>query len=177
MFPLLSNDHEAGRRIRRNNSVKYYGNSIHISLDVRTVALFLVLIASAPLLPAAQSQLPVPNRGKQLFVVIRGRPSGDVIVAMAPDRRPLIREWNRDNPTYDFISAVVRHKRDGCRVTFTRYVMREDYVPRIERLELSFPYSQQPLYRFFDDHVYIIGFYRRSPRDIDRNEVVPGPHT
>jgi hypothetical protein len=143
---------------------------------VRIGALFLVLIASAPLLPA-QSQLPVPNRGKQLFLATRGRPSGDVIVAMAPDRRPVIQEWNRDNPTYDFISAVVRHVPDGCRVTFKRCVMREDYVPRIERLELSFPYSQQPLYRFFDDHVYIIGFYRRSPRDIDRNEVVPGPRT
>jgi hypothetical protein len=140
---------------------------------VRTGALFLVLIASAPLLPT-QSQLPVSNRGKQLFLVTKGRPSGrDVIVAMAPDRRPVIQEWTRDNPTYDFISAVVRHIPDGCRVTFTRYVMREDYVPRIERLKLSFPYSQQPLYRFFDADVYIIGFYRRSPKDIDRNEVVP----
>jgi len=147
-----------------------------VSLGVRTGALFLVLIASAPLLPA-QSQLPVPNRGKQLFLVTKGRPNGDVIVAMAPDSRPIIHEWNRYNPTYDFISAVVRHMPDGCRVAFTRYVMREDYIPRIERLELSFPYSQQPLYRFFDDHVYIIGFYRRSPTDMDHNEVVPGSHT
>jgi hypothetical protein len=138
---------------------------------VRTRTLFLVLIASAPLLPA--QQLPVPNRGKQLFFATKGRLHGDVIVPMAPDSRPVIREWSRYNPTYDFISAVVRHTPDGCRVTFTRYVMREDYIPRIERLELSFPYSQQPLYRFFDDHVHIIGFYRRSPTDIDRNEVVP----
>jgi len=131
-----------------------------------------MLIASAPLLPA-QSQLPVPNRGKQLFIAIKGRPSGGVIVAMSPDSRPVIQDWSRYNPTYDFISAVVRHVPDGCLVTFTRYVMSDDYVPRIDRLELSFPYSQQPLYRFFDDHVYVIGFYRRSPTDIDRNEVIP----
>jgi hypothetical protein len=169
MTPLLSGDCEGSDRIRRKNS-------IHISLSVRTGALFLVLIASAPPLPA-QSQLPVPNRGKQLFIVTKGRPSGDVIVAMAPGSRPVIQDWKRYNPTYDFISAVVRRMPDGCRITFTRYMMREDYVPRIERLELSFPYSQQPLYRFFDDHIYIIGFYRRSPTDIDRNEVVPRSHT
>jgi hypothetical protein len=145
------------------------------ALDVRTRALFLVLIVLVPLLSA--QQLPVPNRGKQLFITIKGRPSGDVIVAMAPHSRPVIQDWSRYNPTYNFISAVVRRMPDGCRVTFTRYVMSEDYVPRIERLELSFPYSQQPLYRFFDNHVYIIGFYRRSPTDIDRNEVVPGPRT
>jgi hypothetical protein len=133
-----------------------------------------VLIVSAPLLSA--QQLPVPNRGKQLFLATKGRPSGDVIVPMAPDRRSVIREWSRYNPTYDFISAVVRHTPDGCRVTFTRYVMKEDYFPRIEHLELSFPYSQQPLYRFFDDGVFVIGFYRRSPTDIDRNEVVPISH-
>lgn len=142
---------------------------------MRTRTLFLVLIVSAPLLSA--QQLPVPNRGKQLFLATKGRPAGDVIVPMAPDRRPVIREWSRYNPTYDFISAVVRHKPDGCVVTFTRYVMKEDYVPRIERLELSFPYSQQPLYRFFDNGVFVIGFYRRSPTDIDRDEVVPISHT
>jgi hypothetical protein len=158
------------RRNSKNNV------SSNCSLSVRTGALFLVLIASAPLLPA-QSQLPVPNRGKQLFIATKGRRSGDVIVALSSDRRPVIQEWNRYNPTYDFISAVARHMPDGCRVTFTRYVMSEDYVPRIERLELSFPYSQQPLYRFFDNNVYIIGFYRRSSKDIDRNEVVPGPRT
>jgi len=149
--------------------------AIEFSLDVRTGTLFLVLIVSAPLLSA--QQLPVPNRGKQLFLATKGRPSGDVIVPMAPDRRPVIWEWSRYNPTYDFISAVVRHTPDGCRVNFTRYVMKDDYVPRIEHLELSFPYSQQPLYRFFDDGVFVIGFYRRSPTDIDRNEVVPISHT
>jgi hypothetical protein len=143
-------------------------------LDVRTSTLFLLLILSAPLLAA--QQLPVPNRGKQLFLATKGRPSGDVIIPMAPARRQVIREWSRYNPTYDFISAVVRHTPDGCRVTFTRYVMKEDCVPRIEHLELSFPYSQQPLYRFFDDGVFVIGFYRRSPTDIDRNEVVPISH-
>src|SRR5262249_57898203 len=83
-----------------------------VSLRVRTGALFLVLIASAPLLPA-QSQLPVPNRGKQLFLVTKGRTSGDVIVAMAPDSRPVVQEWNRHKPTYDFISAVLPHMPDG----------------------------------------------------------------
>jgi hypothetical protein len=118
-------------------------------------------------------QLPVPNRGKQLFIATKGRPAGDVIIPMAPGSRPVIRDWSRYNPTYDFISAVVRHTPDGCQVTFTRYVMKDDYVPRVEHLELSFPYSQQPLYRFFDNGVFVIGFYRRSPTDIDRNEVVP----
>jgi len=101
----------------------------------------------------------------------------DPVTPRPPSGGPPIQNWSRYNPTYDFISAVVRRVPDGCRVTFTRYVMSEDYVPRIERLELSFPYSQQPLYRFFDDHVYIIGFYRKSPTDLDRNEVVPGPRT
>jgi hypothetical protein len=36
---------------------------------VRTRALFLVLVVSAPLLSA--QQLPVPNRGKQLFIAIK----------------------------------------------------------------------------------------------------------
>jgi len=138
---------------------------------VRTRTLFLVLIVSAALLSA--QQLPVPNRGKQLFIATKGRPAGDVILPMTPDRRPVIRDWSRYNPTYDFISAVVHHTSDGCQVAFTRYVMKDDYVPRVEHLELSFPYSQQPLYRFFDNGVLVIGFYRRSPTDIDRNEVVP----
>jgi len=137
---------------------------------VRTRTLFLVLIVSAALLSA--QQLPVPNRGKQLFIATKGRPAGDVILPTT-DRRPVIRDWSRYNPTYDFISAVVHHTSDGCQVAFTRYVMKDDYVPRVEHLELSFPYSQQPLYRFFDNGVFVIGFYRRSPTDIDRNEVVP----
>jgi hypothetical protein len=138
---------------------------------VRTRTLFLVLIALAPLLSA--QQLPVPNRGKQLFIATKGRPAGDIILPMTSERRQVIRDWSRYNSTYDFISAVVHHTSDGCQVAFTRYVMKDDYVPRVEHLELSFPYSQQPLYRFFDNGVFLIGFYRRSPTDIDRNEVVP----
>jgi hypothetical protein len=73
---------------------------------MKTRMLFLMLIVSVPLLSA--QQLPVPNRGKQLFLATKGRPAGDVIVPMAPDTRPVIREWSRYNPTYDFISAVFR---------------------------------------------------------------------
>ena len=94
---------------------------------------------------------------------------------MTPKSRPLIQEWNKYTGTYDFISALVRRSGDGCKVSFTRYVIKADYIPRIERLNLTFPYHKQPLYCFFDENVWVTGFYRHSARDIDLKELLPGP--
>ena len=139
---------------------------------MRVLAIFLAVSVAAAIPSLA---LPIPNRGKQLFIAIKGRRLGNTLVAMTPDSRSVIREWCEDNPTYDFISAVVRHRTDGCQVTFTRHVMKDDYIPRVEHLDLSFPYAQQPLYRFFEDGAWIQGFYRNSVKDIGPKESMPGP--
>ena len=79
---------------------------------------------------------------------------------MTSDHRAVIQEWNKDNPTYDFILADVHHNADGCRVSFTRYVMKDDCIPHTEHLRLNFPYAAQPRYRFFDDKVHVIAHHR-----------------
>jgi hypothetical protein len=53
--------------------------------------------------------------------------------------------------------------------------MKDDYIPRVEQRDLFFPYDAQWMYRFFDDDVWIIGFYRNSPDDIDFLELFPAP--
>ena len=111
--------------------------------------------------------LPVPNRGKQLFVLIEAH--GTHIIAMTPPTRPVIQEWNCCNPTYDFVSAVVQPTSEGSKVSFSRFVMGADYVPRTEYSTRVFPYTNQPRYRFFDAG-YITGFYRNSVEDFDARE-------
>ena len=85
-----------------------------------------------------------------------------------PDR-PVVQQWHRDFPIYDFIYAVAKETETGCIVHFNRYVMGEDYSPRQEQLDLTFPYSTQPRYRLFD-YGYVTGFYRKSVDDIDPRE-------
>ena len=118
--------------------------------------------------------LPVPNRGTQLFVLIGSRHSGTYIVAMTPAKRSVFQQWNRYNATYDFVSAVVGYTSNGCRVGFTRHVMAGDCIPRIEHLDLTFPYTQHPRYQFFDIGS-ITGFYRNSPDDIDPRAFIEHP--
>ena len=65
-----------------------------------------------------------------------------------------------------------RRLEKGYKLSFVRYVMTEDYIPREEHAELSFPYAEQPRYRFFDQG-YIRGFYRNSVDDIDAHEFLP----
>ena len=57
----------------------------------------------------------------------------------------------------------------GTTVSFMRSVMTEDYVPRVEQSEFTFPYTEQPRYRFFD-FGHITGFYRNSVQDISPRE-------
>jgi hypothetical protein len=112
-----------------------------------------------------------PNRGKQLFVIVEKSPEVSVIT-MTPAERDILAHWNRYNPTYDFISAVVITVADGSKVRFTRYVMKSDYIPRVETVELFFPYTKQAQHHFFDIGT-IIGFYRNSPEDFDAHELWP----
>ena len=92
-----------------------------------------------------------------------------LVVAMDQPSRWIIQHWNRYNPTYDFISAVATRTETGCKLRFIRYVMKEDYIPREERVDLAFPYARQPRYSLFD-YGYITGFYRNSVHDIDAHE-------
>ena len=128
------------------------------------------LIASVKFLHGGE--LP-PNRGAQLSVLIAHRELGTQIIAMKPQRW-VIRTWNPRLGTYDFVRALVRRTHQGSNTSFTRYVMKEDYLPRIQHLELAFPYASQPRYRFFDGGS-IVGFYRNSVDDFDALEFLwPG---
>jgi len=133
---------------------------------VKTRALLLILLLAGT---ARSGELPAPNRGTQLFVLINARRVGTFVIAMTPAKRPVFQIANRYNPTYDFVSALVRHTREGSKVAFTRYVMAEDYIPRVEHLNLPFNYAEQRRYRFFDIGS-IIGFYRNSANDFDPRE-------
>jgi hypothetical protein len=64
------------------------------------------------------------------------------------------------------------HRSAAAKVRFTRYVMKDDYIPRTEKLELFFPYSKQAHYQFFDIGM-ITGFYRKSWKDFDPHELWP----
>jgi len=117
----------------------------------------------------AASALPTPNRGTQLFFLFEGYAT---LVAMDTPSRPVIETWHRDYPTYDFIFATQRRTASGSIVSFTRYVMKDDYYPREEHVELTFPYTEQPRYQFFDSG-YVVGFYRHSVDDINPREFWP----
>jgi hypothetical protein len=136
-------------------------------VNTRTLLLMLFLASTG-----RSSELPAPNRGTQLFVLISERHVGTLIVAMTPTKRPVLQLWNRYNPTYDFVSALVRHTASGSKVAFTRYVMADDYIPRVEHLDLVFTYTEQQRYRFFDIGS-IVGFYRNSTHDIEPFEFMP----
>ena len=125
----------------------------------------IALIACARAAPA----LPTPNRGTQLFFLFEGYAT---VVAMDTPSRPVIETWHRDYPTYDFIFATQRRIASGSIVSFTRYVMKDDYCPREEHIELTFPYTEQPRYEFFDAG-YVVGFYRHSVDDINPREFWP----
>ncbi len=117
----------------------------------------------------AASALLTPNRGTQLFFLFEGYAT---VVAMDTPSRPVIETWHRDYPTYDFIFATQRRTASGSIVSFTRYVMKDDYYPREEHVELTFPYTEQPRYQFFDSG-YVVGFYRHSVDDINPREFWP----
>jgi hypothetical protein len=129
---------------------------------------FLIIIALIAGATAA-SALPTPNRGTQLFFLFEGYAT---VVAMDTPSRPVIETWHRDYPTYDFIFATQRRTASGSIVSFTRYVMKDDYDPREEHVELTFPYTEQPRYQFFDSG-YVVGFYRHSVDDINPREFWP----
>jgi len=129
---------------------------------------FLIIIALIAWATAA-SALPTPNRGSQLFFLFEGYAT---VVAMDTPSRPVIETWHRDYPTYDFIFATQRRTASGSIVSFTRYVMKDDYYPREEHVELTFPYMEQPRYQFFDSG-YVVGFYRHSVDDINPREFWP----
>jgi hypothetical protein len=62
--------------------------------------------AGIPCLPCL-AELPLPNRGTQLFALIEEEGGYARLVAMTPPRRPVIQTWHSGKGTYDFISAVV----------------------------------------------------------------------
>jgi hypothetical protein len=132
----------------------------------------LAILAATLSWPIAFPRLPAPNRGTQLFLVMEARPPGlgCGIVAITERRTDVCRTWHPAKGTYDFITAVVMTQfAGGTTVSFTRSVMTEDYVPRVEESEFTFPYTEQPRYRFFD-FGYITGFYRNSVQDISPSE-------
>jgi hypothetical protein len=86
---------------------------------------------------------------------------------MTPGRQEVLRIWDFHSPKYDLIFATVIPVSDGSKVTFTRYVMKNDYIPREETAELFFPYKEQAHYSFFDIGT-ITGFYRESATDLDQ---------
>ena len=132
----------------------------------------LAILAAMPSWPIASPRLPEPNRGTQLFLVMEPRQPdpGGVIVAVTERRTDVYQTWHPGKGTYDFITAVVTSQfAGGTTISFTRSVMTEEYVPRVEQLEFTFPYTEQPRYRFFD-FGYITGFYRNSVQDISPRE-------
>ena len=142
-------------------------------MKLRFLSLLLLLAGTPVHLDCAL----LPNRGKQLFVIISGTEHGTHIIAMTPSKRDVLGGWNCYNPTYDFVYAVVESTQDGSKVQFTRYVMKDDFIPRTQNLELFFPYSKQAQFSFFDIGS-IIGFYRNAPTDFDIHEIFPSmPHT
>jgi hypothetical protein len=131
--------------------------------------MFVVAVSAATV---AASSLPIPNRGTQLFLLLESPAGAYMVMAMDEASRPVLQQWSRYNPTYDFISAGATPTGKGYKLSVVRYVMTDDYIPREEHAEFSFPYTQQPRYRFFD-RGHIRGFYRNSVHDIDAHEFLP----
>ncbi|MDQ2868045.1 MAG: hypothetical protein M3R59_06490 [Verrucomicrobiota bacterium] len=140
---------------------------------VKSRALLLVLFALATICSRAAISLP-PNRGTQLFLLMETGGAARKIVAFEEPRKWILQTWNVANPSYDFIVAAGKRTETGWQISFTRWVMRDDYIPREEHSEVEFPYTQQARYPFFD-HGFVIGFYRNSVDDIDEHEFRPPP--
>jgi len=132
---------------------------------MKSRALLLVLSAVAVICSRAAISLP-PNRGTELILLMEAGGEARLVTAMETPSKWIYQGWNQHNSTYDFIMAVVSRSDTGCTPSFTRYVMKDDYVPREEHFEAEFPYSQQARYPFFDCG-YVIGFYRNSWDDLD----------
>jgi hypothetical protein len=129
---------------------------------IHSAGILLAFVATAFL--ARAQGLPLPaNRGTQLFLLIEGG-GGSRFAALHEPRLSILQQWNRDDPTYDFISGVVEQTDTGCKLSFVRYVMKEDYIPREQHVQLNFPYTEQPRYPLFD-YGHVTGFYRNSVND------------
>jgi hypothetical protein len=140
----------------------------------------LAILAATLSWPIASPRLPAPNRGTQLFLLMEPRQPepGGVIVAITERRTDVYQTWHPAKGTYDFVTAVVTNQfAGGTTVSCTRSVMMEDYVPRVEQSKFTFPYTEQPRYRFYD-FGHITGFYRKSVEDISPREFMPqcSPH-
>jgi hypothetical protein len=120
---------------------------------------------------ARSDRLPAPNRGKQLFLLIETRDGGTEVAAMDDPRRWLVEKWNINNPTYDFLRAESKTTETGSELSIARYFMGADDIPREERAQLTFPYTEQRCYRL--EYGTITGFYRNSVDDIDEREFFP----
>jgi len=132
--------------------------------------LVLVLSAVAVICSRAAISLP-PNRGTELILLMEANGEASLVTAIETPSKWISQEWNQHDATYDFIMAVLSRSDSGCKVGFTRYVMKDDYLPREEHFEAEFPYTQQARYRFFECG-YIIGFYRISFYDFDPREIL-----
>jgi hypothetical protein len=137
---------------------------------MKSRALLLLLFALAAACSGAAINLP-PNRGTELLLLMEADGRAWEVTAMDAPSKWISQEWNQHNSNYDFIMAVLSRSDSGCKVSFTRYVMKDDYLPREEHFQGEFPYSQQARYPFFE-RGYIIGFYRISFDDFDRNKIL-----
>lgn len=130
----------------------------------------LAILVAALSWPLLSPRLPVPNRGTQLFLVMEPRQGGGVIVAITERHTDVYQTWHPKKGTHDFITAVVTSRFAGdTTVNFTRSVMTEDYIPRLEQSDFTFLYTEQPRYPFFD-FGHIGGFYRNSVEDFSPRE-------
>ena len=136
----------------------------------KTRVSLLVLFALATVCSSAAISLP-PNRGTLLILLLESGEQASEVVGMEVSSKWIVQTWNQHNPTYDFVRAIASRSGTGCKVRFTRYVMKDDYVPREEHFQAEFPYSQQARYRFFD-HGNVIGFYRNSWDDFDHHKLL-----
>src|SRR6059058_3944520 len=105
---------------------------------MRIVALWVATLVCAVGAPNARGQVLPPNRGTQLFVIIR-RAQDWRLVPISAHHDYVVQGWHPQNGTYDFIAAeVISRSSEGCKVAFSRFVMPEDYIPRTEHAEFSF---------------------------------------
>ena len=130
---------------------------------MKSRALLLVLSVVAVFSSRAEINLP-PNRGTELILLLDAG-GARLITAMDEPSKWISQQYNKYDSSYDFIMAVSSRSGTGCKLSFTRYVMKDDYVPREEHFEAEFPYSQQARYRLFD-FGYVIGFYRNAWDDL-----------
>ena len=132
-------------------------------------AALLVLFALVTVYSRAATHLS-PNRGTLLILLLEAGGQAATAVAMDVPSKWIVQSWNKYDATYNFVLARASRSDTGCKVSFTRYVMKDDYIPRGEHFEAEFPYSQQARYPFYD-YGYVIGFYRYSWHDFDHHEL------